>query len=103
MGKLARVALGLSLLSLLLALVAVDASGNPCAVKNPCAANPCTVKNPCAANPCAAKASVPAVAVGERAPNFTLASTTGQKISLSQFQGKKSVLLFFYSQDFNPT
>ncbi len=91
MGKLVRIALGLSLLSLLLALIAVDAGGNPCAA------------NPCAANPCAAKASIPAVAIGDRAPNFTLPSTTGKKISLSQFQGKKSVLLFFYSQDFNPT
>ncbi len=97
MGKLVRIALGLSLLSLLLAVKAVDAGGNPCA------ANPCAVKNPCAANPCAAKASIPAVTIGDRAPNFTLPSTTGKKISLSQFQGKKSVLLFFYSQDFNPT
>ncbi len=97
MGKLAKVTLGLSLLSLLLVLVAVDADGNPGV------ANPCAVKNPCAANPCAAKASIPAVAIGDRAPNFTLPSTTGKKISLSQFQGKKSVLLFFYSQDFNPT
>ncbi len=91
MGKLVRIALGLSLLNLLLVLIAVDAGGNPCAA------------NPCAANPCAAKASIPAVAIGDRAPNFTLPSTTGKKISLNQFQGKKSVLLFFYSQDFNPT
>jgi len=97
MGKLVRIAIGLSLLSLLVALIPVDASGNPCA------ANPCAVKNPCAANPCAAKAIIPAVAIGDRAPNFTLPSTTGKKISLNQFQGKKSVLLFFYSQDFNPT
>ncbi len=92
MGKLAKVTLSLSLLGSLLVLVAVDAGTNPCAAKNPCAANPC-----------AAKASIPAVAIGDRAPNFTLPSTTGKKISLSQFQGKKSVLLFFYSQDFNPT
>ncbi len=97
MGKLVRIALGLSLLNLLLAVIAVDAGGNPCA------ANPCAAKNPCAANPCAAKGSIPTVRVGDSAPNFTLPSTTGKKISLSQFQGKKSVLLFFYSQDFNPT
>ncbi len=97
MGKIVRITLGLSLLSLLLAVIAMAASGNPCV------ANPCAVKNPCAANPCAAKAGIPAVAIGDRAPNFTLPSTTGKKISLSQFQGKKSVLLFFYSQDFNPT
>ena len=34
--------------------------------------------------------------VGDKAPDFTLPSTTGEKISLSQFQGKKPVVLFFY-------
>jgi hypothetical protein len=43
-----------------------------------------------------------AVEVGERAPDFTLQSTTGKTISLSQFKGKKNVLLQFYSMDFNP-
>jgi cytochrome oxidase Cu insertion factor (SCO1/SenC/PrrC family) len=44
-----------------------------------------------------------AVEVGERAPGFTLQSTTGKAISLSQFKGKKNVLLQFYSMDFNPS
>lgn len=44
-----------------------------------------------------------AVEVGEKAPGFTLPSTTGDKISLSQFKGKKHVLIQFYSMDFNPT
>jgi len=44
-----------------------------------------------------------AVEVGEKAPDFTLPSTTGEKISLSQFQGKKPVLIEFYSADFAPT
>ena len=39
---------------------------------------------------------VRALNVGDKAPDFTLPSTTGEKISLSQFQGKKSVVLFFY-------
>ncbi len=43
-----------------------------------------------------------AVEVGELAPDFTLRSTTGGKISLSQFRGKQSVLLEFYSADFIP-
>jgi peroxiredoxin Q/BCP len=47
--------------------------------------------------------SAPAVDVGEQAPDFTLPSTTGDKISLSQFKGKKHVLIEFYSEDFNPT
>lgn len=44
-----------------------------------------------------------ALEVGDRAPDFTLPSTTGEKISLSQFRGKKHVLIQFYSIDFNPT
>ena len=37
-----------------------------------------------------------ALEVGEQAPDFTLSSTTGEKISLSQFRGKKLVLIEFY-------
>jgi peroxiredoxin len=44
-----------------------------------------------------------ALEVGEKAPDFTLPSTTGEKISLSQFQGKKPVLLEFYVADFGGT
>lgn len=44
-----------------------------------------------------------AVEVGARAPDFTLPSTTGGKIALSQFQGKKLVLLEFYGSDTSPT
>ena len=40
--------------------------------------------------------------VGDRAPDFTLPATTGGSISLSQFRGKKMVLLEFYGADFNP-
>ena len=32
----------------------------------------------------------------EQAPDFTLPGTTGEKISLSQFRGKKLVLIEFY-------
>ena len=39
---------------------------------------------------------VRALNVGDKAPDFTLPSTTGEKISLSQFRGKKPVVLFFY-------
>jgi hypothetical protein len=37
-----------------------------------------------------------AVEIGEKAPDFALPSTTGGQISLSQFLGKKRVLLEFY-------
>jgi len=43
-----------------------------------------------------------AVDVGEQAPDFTLQSTTGDTISLSQFKGRTHVLIQFYSMDFNP-
>jgi hypothetical protein len=43
-----------------------------------------------------------AVEVGEKAPDFTLASTTGKDISLSEFLGKKYVLIEFYGGDFAP-
>jgi peroxiredoxin len=42
-----------------------------------------------------------ALEIGEQAPDFTLASTTGDKISLSQFRGQP-VLIEFYAQDFSP-
>ncbi len=44
-----------------------------------------------------------AVEVGEPAPDFKLASTTGLDISLSDFKGKKFVFLEFYGSDFTPT
>ena len=49
--------------------------------------------------------SLPATAlqIGEKAPEFTLSSTTGEKISLTQFKGNRYVLIQFYSMDFNPT
>jgi hypothetical protein len=43
-----------------------------------------------------------ALQVGDRAPDFTLPSTTGEKISLSQFRYRKAVLLEFYGADFAP-
>ena len=39
---------------------------------------------------------VMALKVGDKAPDFTLPSTTGEKISLNQFRGEKPVVLFFY-------
>ena len=44
-----------------------------------------------------------AVEVGERAPDFKLPSTMGGDVSLSDFRGKKWVLLEFYGADFAPT
>lgn len=44
-----------------------------------------------------------ALEVGEKAPDFELQSTTGDKIRLSDFAGKKNVLVEFYGADFAPT
>ena len=43
-----------------------------------------------------------AVEVGQKAPDFELRSTTGGNIRLSDFAGKKNVLIEFYVMDFNP-
>ena len=43
-----------------------------------------------------------AVEIGDKAPDFTLPSTTGKEISLSEYRGKKYVLIEFYGADFVP-
>jgi len=37
---------------------------------------------------------------GDAAPDFTLPSTTGQKVTLSEFRGKKPVVLAFFPAAF---
>ena len=44
-----------------------------------------------------------ALEVGQRAPDFKLPSTMGGDIALSDYRGKKWVLLEFYGADFSPT
>jgi peroxiredoxin (alkyl hydroperoxide reductase subunit C) len=46
--------------------------------------------------------SVLRVKVGDRAPDFTLPSISGQKVSLSQFLGKKNVVLSFVPEAWTP-
>ena len=40
--------------------------------------------------------TVPAVEVGEHAPDFLMHSTVGETVRLSDYQGKKNVRLFFF-------
>lgn len=47
--------------------------------------------------------AVKAVEIGDVAPDFTLLSTSGKTISLSQFKGKQPVLLEFYVADLGVT
>lgn len=46
---------------------------------------------------------VAAVEVGEKAPDFELASTQDGKFKLSSMAGKKNVIVQFYVLDFTPT
>ncbi len=45
-------------------------------------------------------AQVPKAKVGDTAPDFTLPSTTGKDIHLSDFRGKKNVVLAFVIKAF---
>ena len=42
------------------------------------------------------------IAVGERAPDFRLPALRGGEVALSDFAGKKNVVLFFYPRDASP-
>lgn len=40
--------------------------------------------------------------IGDKAPDFALQSSTGEKVTLSQFLGTKNVVIFFYPMDESP-
>jgi thioredoxin-dependent peroxiredoxin len=42
---------------------------------------------------------MPSIQVGDRAPDFTAQSHTGQQVSLANYQGKNAVVLYFYPKD----
>jgi thioredoxin-dependent peroxiredoxin len=42
------------------------------------------------------------VKVGDRAPDFTLISQFGDNVTLSEYLGKKSIVLYFYPKDESP-
>ena len=42
------------------------------------------------------------VKVGDKAPDFTLPSQIGDNVTLSEFLGKKNVVLYFYPKDESP-
>jgi peroxiredoxin Q/BCP len=43
-----------------------------------------------------------AVKVGDTAPDFTLPSQNGTQVSLSEFRGKKNIVVYFYPKDDTP-
>jgi peroxiredoxin Q/BCP len=43
-----------------------------------------------------------AVKVGDKAPDFTLSSQMGDNVKLSEYLGKKNVVLYFYPKDESP-
>ena len=45
---------------------------------------------------------MPKLKEGNPAPDFSLPSSTGQEIALSDFKNKKKVVLFFYPKDNTP-
>jgi len=45
---------------------------------------------------------MPELRAGDMAPDFTLPSNVGDKVSLSDYRGKKNVVLLFYPLDFSP-
>ena len=42
------------------------------------------------------------LAIGDKAPNFTLPSSTGNAVTLAEVLGSKAVVLFFYPKDDTP-
>jgi peroxiredoxin len=40
--------------------------------------------------------------IGDLAPDFSLSATTKEKIALSDYRGKKNVVVAFYGMDFTP-
>ena len=45
---------------------------------------------------------MPELKEGQKAPDFSLPSTEGREVALSEFQGKKNIVLYFYPKDDTP-
>jgi mycoredoxin-dependent peroxiredoxin len=69
-------------------------AGAACAQQQPQTQPPAAPNKPQAAAPPAAPKTH--LKVGDPAPDFTLSNTKGEKVRLSDFRGKKNVVLAFY-------
>ncbi len=45
---------------------------------------------------------MPEMFVGKPAPDFSLPDQNGKEVKLSEFQGKKNVVILFYPLDWTP-
>ena len=52
---------------------------------------------------CAGNVHAQTLKEGDKAPTFSVMSTTGKPIALADFQGKKAVVVFFYFAAFTDT
>ena len=52
---------------------------------------------------CAGNAHAQTLKEGDKAPAFSVISTTGKPVALADFQGKKTVVVFFYFAAFTDT
>jgi|LNFM01.1.fsa_nt_gb thioredoxin-dependent peroxiredoxin len=57
----------------------------------------------CAALLAAAPAQAQMPKVGDKAPDFSVPSTTGKPVSLADHLGKRNIVLFFYIAAFTDT
>jgi len=51
----------------------------------------------------AAPAQAQALKVGDKAPDFSVISSTGKTVALGDYLGKKNIVLFFYIAAFTDT
>ena len=48
------------------------------------------------------RSNMPTPSEGKKAPSFSLPSTTGKDLALSDYLGKKNIILYFYPKDDTP-
>lgn len=48
------------------------------------------------------ESSMPTVAIGDPAPDFSVTASNGEQITLSDYRDKQAVVLFFYPADHSP-
>ncbi len=86
-------------MTLTLTFAALSLLGPSCRKsEEPAGASPANSPAAAQSNPASQQPKAPQtqLKVGDRAPDFELTDTEGQKVRLSDFRGKKNVVLAFY-------